>query len=232
MHTSKSVVIFDIDGTLTETMHIDGHCFAQALAEVFAFTEVDTDWSHYQHATDAGILQELFALRKERLPTLEETLGFQQTFVRLLTDACQQSPFQAIAGASDLLLHLSATPNLRIALATGAWSCSARLKMSSAGLCFDHFPAASADDAVAREDIMKTAILRASAVPPAIAFVNKIYIGDGVWDARACRKLKIPFIGIGTGLHAERLIAEGAVQTFPDLTDRNSFLQTVHKLSL
>ena len=54
------LVIFDIDGTLTQTTKADEECFVRSLAEVCGFGEVDTDWSHYKHATDSGILQEIY----------------------------------------------------------------------------------------------------------------------------------------------------------------------------
>jgi phosphoglycolate phosphatase-like HAD superfamily hydrolase len=56
-------------------------------------------------------------------------------------------------------------------------------------------------------------------------------VGDGVWDARACRSLGIPFIGIGTGSRAKRLSAEGAVCVFPDFSDTDIFLRGVHEIT-
>src|SRR6516162_1489083 len=44
------LVIFDIDGTLTQTMKVDADCFVRSLAEVCGFRDVDTDWSGYKHA--------------------------------------------------------------------------------------------------------------------------------------------------------------------------------------
>ena len=37
------LVMFDIDGTLTETMKVDEECFVRSLAEVCGFTDVETD---------------------------------------------------------------------------------------------------------------------------------------------------------------------------------------------
>jgi phosphoglycolate phosphatase-like HAD superfamily hydrolase len=87
--------------------------------------------------------------------------------------------------------------------------------MASAGMCFDDYPAASADDAFDRESIMRLSLQRA-AERYGGSFARTAYIGDGVWDARACRALGIPFIGIGSGAHAARLTCEGAIHVFPD----------------
>jgi hypothetical protein len=57
------LVMFDIDGTLTETMNIDQQCW---------FADIDTDWSHYQRTADSGIFHAVFTSRIGRSPTAEE----------------------------------------------------------------------------------------------------------------------------------------------------------------
>ena len=54
-----------------------------------------------------------------------------------------------------------------------------------------------------------------------------IYIGDGLWDARACRSLEIPFIGIGRAGAVEKLTAAGAVQVFTDYSDPRGFMEVI-----
>jgi phosphoglycolate phosphatase-like HAD superfamily hydrolase len=53
------LVMFDIDGTLTESNALDNKSYLQALSEVFGFSEVSSDWTSYSHATDACILREV-----------------------------------------------------------------------------------------------------------------------------------------------------------------------------
>ena len=43
------LVMFDIDGTLTESMKVDEECFVRSFKDVFGFADIDTDWSHYPH---------------------------------------------------------------------------------------------------------------------------------------------------------------------------------------
>jgi hypothetical protein len=117
-----------------------------------------------------------------------------------------------------------------VVLITGGWRDSARLKMASAGMCFDDHPAASADDALDRESIMRLSKQRA-AEHYGEAFACTVYVGDGVWDARACRSVGIPFIGIGTESRATRLSAEGAVCVFPDFSDADIFLRSVYEIT-
>jgi FMN phosphatase YigB (HAD superfamily) len=63
------------------------------------------------------------------------------------------------------------------------------------------------------------------------SFACTVYVGDGVWDARACRSVGIPFIGIGTGSRATRLSAEGAVCVFPDFNDADLFLRSMYEIT-
>src|SRR5207249_12249371 len=148
---------------------------------------------------------------------------------RLLFTASAQSPFAPVAVADRLLSQLARRGSYRVALATGSWRDSARLKMASAGMCFDDHQAASADDALDRESIMRLSKQRA-AERYGESFTCTVYVGDGVWDARACRSVGIPFIGIGTGSRATRLSAEGAVCVFRDFSDADILLRRVYEI--
>ncbi len=63
------LVMFDIDGTLTETMKVDEECFVLSFKDVFGFADIDTDWSHYPHATDSRIFHDVFTAHIGRSPT-------------------------------------------------------------------------------------------------------------------------------------------------------------------
>jgi phosphoglycolate phosphatase-like HAD superfamily hydrolase len=129
-----------------------------------------------------------------------------------------------------LLSDLADSAEYRVSLATGGWRDSARIKMASAGMRFDDHPAASADDAPDRESIMKISLQRA-VERHETPFVSTIYVGDGIWDARACRALGIPFIGIGSGGRAVRLASEGAVRVFGDYSGAGLFLGSFDEIT-
>jgi hypothetical protein len=149
------LVMFDIDGTLTETMKVDEECFIRSFKDVFGITDIDTDWSHYPRTTDSGVFHDVFTARIRQSPTAQEVSRFRHHFVQLLAAASSQSPFAPVAGADRLLSRLAQGGSHRVSLATGGWRDSARLKMASAGMCFDDHPAASADDALDRESILR-----------------------------------------------------------------------------
>src|SRR6266516_6203716 len=223
------LVIFDIDGTLTQTMKADEECLVRSRAALCGFTDVDTDGSRYKHATDSGIFCEIHETRTGRLPSPSETSRFRQHFVDLLARVSSEAAFAAVTGAPLLLSRLADSGEHRVALATGAWSDSARLKMASAGLCYDDYPAASSDDAFDRVSIIQLSVQRAAERYGRPG--STVYVGDGVWDARACRSVGIPFIGIGTGSRATRLSAEGAVCVFPDFSDADIFMRSVYVIT-
>jgi phosphoglycolate phosphatase-like HAD superfamily hydrolase len=216
--------MFDVDGTLVDPA-VDTRCFLRALAEVCGFGEIDSDWSRYKNATDPGIFREVFRRHNGRAPTKSETSEFREHLFELFRSAARQCPFPAIAGAPEMLARLKSDSDHGVAIATGCWSESARIKMASAGMNYDAFPAASADDAEARESILQIAVERGRRHYGGVT--HEVYIGDGVWDARACRAVGISFIGIGDAAQADKLDKEGAVATFGDFRDGDRFLQVI-----
>src|SRR5712691_2655089 len=53
------LVVFDIDGTLTNTNLEDGECYWRALCELLGFSSEQPQWSEFRHVTDVGIASEL-----------------------------------------------------------------------------------------------------------------------------------------------------------------------------
>jgi beta-phosphoglucomutase-like phosphatase (HAD superfamily) len=218
--------MFDLDGTLADTMQADEECFVQALSDVFGFKNVNTDWSAYRHATDSGILYELFESRLHRIPNQTEILQFQNQFIELLKKSAQNSEgFELIAGVEIVLSELAGRKNFGIALATGGWKISAEWKLKAAKLDFQFHAAAFADDDISRESIMECAQQRALKHYRQVGFDSVIYVGDGVWDVRASKNLGYRFVGIGGETRAERLRSAGAKIVLQDYLEIDSFMQ-------
>lgn len=219
------LMVFDIDGTLTQTTGLDDRCFIDTLDEVLGLRGVDPDWAHYPHATDSGLIHEITLRYRGSGPTAEEVAIFHARFCEKLREAAAVAGrIVAVPGAAALLAAIAGRSGWGAALATGAWRESARIKLAAAGLGVEGLPAAFADDAWARADIAAFAIGRAlgRAFDPgreaARAFVDRvrpetdgiIYVGDGVWDLSTARTLGLGFIGVRVDGDPERLIAEGA----------------------
>jgi len=218
--------MFDLDGTLADTMQADEECFVQALSDVFGFKNVNTDWSAYGHTTDSGILYELFESRLNRAPNQTEILQFQNQFVELLKKSAQNSEgFELIAGVEIVLNELASRKNFGVALATGGWKISAEWKLKAAKLDFQFHAAAFADDDISRESIMECAQQRALKHYRQAEFDSVIYVGDGVWDVRTSKNFGCRFVGIGGETRAERLRNAGAKIVLQDYLEVDSFMQ-------
>ncbi len=199
------LIMFDIDGTLTETDDVDTRCYIQAMSEHLGVA-IDSDWSRYRHVTDSGIAAELFEKYGRPLGELDQVRA---RFIALITDALRVVPD-------------GCTQGLIVGFATGGWSESARAKLHHAGIDINNLPFASADDAESRIDIMNACRNRAEHRGTPIS--ETIYVGDGIWDAQASQSLGWRFIGIANGVRAGQLRQAGARNVFPDFRDPQAVL--------
>ena len=231
-----NLVMFDIDGTLTQTDEVDADCFVRAMREVLNLPHIDCDWSRYQHVTDSGIAAEIIRTQFRREPSAGEIESIKDHFALLLRDASHADPtaFRPVPGASKMLDMMAARSEIAVALATGGWERSARLKLRIAGLNVEQFTFASADDSINREEIMSIAHVRALQRCRKDAFDSFTYVGDALWDLRASQRLSIPFVAVANGDRAEKLKSQGAEYVLPDFRDYDRFvgiLQSVLKTS-
>lgn len=186
------LVIFDVDGTLTETQRLDEDCFIKTFETVFAGINVDRNWNSYPSATDSAITHCILEKYLERPPTAEEISLVKQAFFKLLSKIIEQNGVREVKGASAVLEQLKKDPEWITSVATGCWLDSALLKLRSANINVDGICLSTADDTYYREDIIKRAIEQCPKRPEKI-----IYVGDAIWDLEATRKIGISFIGIG-----------------------------------
>jgi len=206
------IALFDIDGTLTASNEIDSICFADAFRDVFGLY-IDTDWNAYEHTTDRGIASE--ALVRFGRAADESALTIHRTrFLELLSQ--RMTSLDEIPGARAFVAELLAR-GWRIALCTGAWSASARLKLSRAGFDFD-LPLASCDEDISREAILRRGIELAGGADDVI-----VSFGDAPWDVRAAANLGLPFIGIGRW--------SGAREAFDDYRDVAATFAAIDRLT-
>jgi phosphoglycolate phosphatase-like HAD superfamily hydrolase len=218
------LVIFDIDGTLTESNDLDDQSYLRALSEAFDFSEVSDDWTSYSHVTDACILKEVFQYKLGRVPVLAEIEAFQKCFLKLLAEGTMAiGGIKPVPGALKMLSWLLESSNHAVAYAGGAWTSSALFKLQSAHLPIQNIPYAFSDDDESREGITAVALARAEK-HYVQSFQDIVYIGDGIWDIRSARKSGYAFIGIASGGQADELFTEGATHVFPNYNDSEGFL--------
>ena len=219
------LVVFDIDGTLTNTSLVDGECYWRAVCEVFGLSGEQPEWTDFRHVTDLGIASELCErhlgrqLSSADANALSRRLTIQLDFALVRNDP---TAYQ-IPGSEDVLSILTSSSEFAVALATGGFRLTAELKLRRAGLFNPSIPLASSDDAASRENIMRVAARRA-AERYATQFDKFTYVGDGVWDVKAARALGWRFMGIGSGVRADQLRQAGAELTIPNYGPAGVFL--------
>lgn len=220
------LVIFDIDGTLTNTGQIDEDCFVRAFALEFGISDINTNSAEYTYTTDSGITQQIFKQKLGRVPSDEELVRIQKRFVSLLQEAFidNQDLFREIPGSADILAELQLDSDWCVAIATGGWRESARLKLQKAKLQIENIPLASANDGLSREEIIKTAITKAKKLYQVESFHKVVSVGDGVWDVKAAYHLNIGFIGIGDH-KLKNVGAKNVIKDFTNLTNFQKILQ-------
>ena len=222
------LVIFDVDGTLTATTGVDDQSMVAAVRAVMGFTIADTDWGNYLHSTDQGLTIETSERQLGRRPTGDEIAAIKARFFQELRERIGRDPgsCRAVEGAREMLARVRESGEWRVGIASGAWAESAAIKLGAARVEVAGLPATfshAAEDGrpLFREEIIaKTmAALAGSGRPSRV-----VYVGDGVWDARAARKLNIGFVGVRHDGREERLRNEGVARIVRGYADLEGFV--------
>ncbi len=219
----EKLVLFDLDGTLIESMKFDTDCYVEAVRRVLSISAVDTDWSHYHNVTDAGILAEIYRMNFRREIGRAPARKVRETFVRIIQARLQSEKIKLkpLRGAGEALRFLQASDRWAVALATGGWRESAEVKLGNAGLATGDLPIFSAHDSISRPGILKVAVQAMLKNEKTKRFEKIVYVGDGVWDVWAAREMQVGFVGVGTG--TEKLRREGAGRVIRDYSDLKKF---------
>lgn len=189
------LILFDIDGTLVDSDEFDSELFVRAVREVLG-VDIGDDWSVYRNVTDGGILDEIMdnaGLKAGRARIHSEV---KTVFAGLVSEYLDErgGRLPEIEGAGAFLAELESLSEVSMALATGGWEETARMKLRAASLDRYSLPLASGSDAFTRVEIMQIAERRALGGQTAS---RRTYFGDGIWDKQASEELGYEFIAIG-----------------------------------
>lgn len=226
------LVVFDMDGTLTDAFAIEENCYVLAIEQALDLANVRTDWASYPHTTASYCLEAIVRAARGHPPTREESRAVQARMIEIMDGITQRTGRKtaeipgAAAGVRELLRQ-----GYAVAIASGDWEETARHKMSSAGIPFEDLPAVYCEAAHARAEIMRTAHLRAASHYGCTAFDRIVYVGDAAWDVRACRELEWPLVGVAQDEHAARLRALGVTHIIPHYLDFVGFRLALEQAS-
>jgi phosphoglycolate phosphatase-like HAD superfamily hydrolase len=224
------LLLFDIDGTLTDTSHDDGRFFCEALAEAGGVTEFPSDLEHFPEVTAPAIARDLIARAQGRRAREGEVYRTREAMSKRWEQALRTGAVgvRSIPGAAEILTQARARDGYFVAIATGAWGPPALLKLQAARLPVDGLVLTSADDSETRRGILETAAILAASDRGIPGFAHIVLIGDGLWDARAARAVGAGFVGVqADGAKAARLMSEGAAGVVPDYADAARFWAAV-----
>jgi len=202
----SGIVIFDIDGTLTDSVEQHQRAFEIAL-RTFSFPNLRTNWGDYTHHTDSAIFEEAWEeAHYESRPDLSE-LEYQYRCA--LEHEIASRPFTEITGAAVFLQWLK-DHSWSVVFATGSLRFGAVKKLAAVGVDAEKVDLVTASEFRTREEIVREAIRLGSKKFPAAHKHSVISIGDGLWDLKAANNLNLPFIGIGRDAKAKVLTDLGA----------------------
>lgn len=208
-------MVFDIDGTLTDSVEVHQEAFKKAIKEI-GLSETGPSFSEYLHHTDSYIVRTLYESTTGK-PFDEPTkILFEDILYR---EICKNDT-REIEGAADFLKHLSHNTEFGVCFATGSLLKPAVWKLRQAGIDFEPSLLVTANHFEERENIVLKAIENAGEFYAAANFERIISWGDGLWDLKTAGLLALEFIGIGEK-HKELLRQNGAVQLFTDFKQVN-----------
>jgi phosphoglycolate phosphatase-like HAD superfamily hydrolase len=214
------LVVFDLDGTLTDTSAVDDECYRRAIVKTIHVDPTGIDWMDAPDATDSAIAAWLLRGYEGSLPAATAISRIEEEFLADLRAEYSRSPsrFQPIGGASGVFDFLR-TAGWQVAIATGSWERTALFKLEVAGLADPTVPLASASDAARRAAIMRLAVDRARA-RYATDFDWVVAVGDAPWDVRAAAELGWPLVAITSATAHLRWLPDSS--RLVDLKDRGA----------
>lgn len=224
---SKTLLLFDVDGTLVHSARNDSLSFAETYEKVFGRVFPTIDWHHYPHVTDTAILESVLTDQFGRSCPWEKIESFQDHYIARMQAKreADASPYQQVPFARETLARLLDDDRFALGIATGGWKRPADFKLRFLGFPIDTVPLIGADRKHTREEILQEAIDLTRSNNGALDRV--VYIGDALWDVRTTSRMNLNFIGIRVKGDLDLLQREGVTHVFSDFQHFDEFVEAV-----
>lgn len=222
---NKTLVLFDIDGTLLDTSGAGRRSFMLALDEVFGWGN-DARAISFAGATDLDVLDRLAAQRGRTL-TPDQVEQFFERLPGALRLALQADPPRVYPGVRELLETLSARADVCLGLVTGNIEPCAWAKLEACHL-HGHFTlGAFGHEHADRRELARLARRRAEQQTGGPhAFRACHLIGDTPSDITAAHAIGATALAVATGsFEPARLREAGAHQVWDSLADTRQIVQ-------
>ncbi|MBK6901883.1 MAG: HAD family hydrolase [Saprospirales bacterium] len=223
----KTLILFDVDGTLIHSNRNDSLSFAETYEELYGKPFPTIDWHTYPHVTDTAILQSVLEEHFQRGCNAEEIDLFQDHYIARMQSKRERdaSPYCEVPFAREAMERLLEDPRFCVGIATGGWERTALFKLQYLSFPVDRIPLAGADGKHNREAILEDAIQRSRELHPQISRI--VYIGDAIWDVRTTRSMNLSFVGIRVRGDVELLHREGVSHVFCDYSGYEEFVGAI-----
>ena len=224
-------LLFDLDGTLTQGGGAGSRALARALqARKGSLAELRN--LRLDGMTDRAITRILLAVdhHDKTLPLparlelvnaadIDEVLT---AYLAALEEECAKRAYLPQPGIAVLVEQLAGTAGVILGLGTGNLQRGAELKLRSAGLWGPWRFGGYGSDAEPREEIIRTAWLRAQA----LGATEGLVIGDTPRDISAAHQAGLPALAVATGRYTlDELAENGADQVAQDFSDTEKALR-------
>lgn len=210
MKQKKNLIVFDIDGTLTDTVQIHHNAFRKAL-QFIGIKDFNNHFDSYKHHTDSHIAKTIYEASMNRL--FDKSICKQ--FENYLYESIVNDRITEIRGSQNMVSYLENETEFGVCYATGSLYLPAKLKLERIGINFNSLQLVASNDIEEREKIVSTAIKNAQKHYRVRKFDRIISFGDGLWDLRTANNLSLEFVGIGN-VNKEILQENGAKNHYPD----------------
>ena len=229
----KTLLLFDIDGTLVLTGGAGSRAMTVAFAELFAVHDAFRDIP-IPGRTDSWILSDAFTLHGLRAEPHHRS-RFHDVYLNHLAIELEKPHARKMVmpGVRPLLDALASRNDAFLALLTGNFEAAARAKLEYFDLWRYFACGAFGDDAPDRNGLLPKAIARVAACGgPSVPAQQAIVIGDTPLDVACAAASGAPSIAVATGSYSvEQLRQAGADVVFEDLSDTQAVLEAIASLA-
>jgi phosphoglycolate phosphatase-like HAD superfamily hydrolase len=226
-----TLVLFDIDGTLVLTGGAGLRAMAQAFEDLFDVPDAFRGMP-MAGRTDAWILSD--AAAAHGIPPDSSALArFPDIYLRhLAVEIEKPHPRKMMMpGVRELLDALARRDDVYVALLTGNYEATARVKLEHFNL-WRYFPCgAFGDGAADRNGLVPKALARvAAAGGPVFTTRDAVVIGDTPLDVACAKVHAARSVGVATGPHGvDELRNAGADVVFADLSETQAVLAAIRR---
>lgn len=211
----KNLIVFDIDGTLTDTVEIHHAAFRESL-KLIDVPDFNGAFGIYEHHTDSHIVRKIFEHATEK--TFEDSQ--MRKFEEYLFEKIRQHKINEVKGAVQMIQGIEGGGDFGVCYATGSLLKPAVLKLEGIGIRFNPAQLVASNNMEEREKIVAEAIKNAGLYYSIEKFDRIISFGDGLWDLKTAENLAIEFIGVGEK-HKKLLTDNGMQRHYTDFSHFN-----------